>query len=114
MPCPNLKFIDVHLETVNKSRGKDSLEPLYLCANIVDQNATGGNATGIPCNGFAPYNMPNVLYTDHPELKQTPTLNIVVPEAQRDNCLFPTPGVDGCYLYVTALQTPSFVIGGLR
>lgn len=93
VPCPGLKFIDVNLETVNASLNEPSLPPVQLCANIVDQNATSGvNATGIPCHGFAPNNMPNVLYRNWPELTSEVELSVTVPVTQRDNCLKVDPG----------------------
>lgn len=61
VPCPGLKFIDVNITTPNSSRGLPSPGELYLCGNIVGQNETGANATGIPCNGFAPNNFPQQL-----------------------------------------------------
>ncbi|KAF2233654.1 glycoside hydrolase family 28 protein [Viridothelium virens] len=60
-PCPGLKFIDVNITSVNASMGLPTPPELYLCANIVGQNATGANSTGIPCNGFAPNNFPQQL-----------------------------------------------------
>lgn len=91
--CSGLRFIGVDITTVNASLGKASLPPLYLCANLADQNSTG-----IPCNGFAPNNLPNVLYRNWPELKDEPTLTVTVPAAQRNNCLHPgdDPGASGC------------------
>ncbi|KAL1961508.1 hypothetical protein VTN77DRAFT_1649 [Rasamsonia byssochlamydoides] len=58
VPCPGLKFIDVNIETMNTSLGLPSKPLVYQCANIVNQNATGENATGIPCNQWAPNNFP--------------------------------------------------------
>ncbi|KIW77231.1 hypothetical protein Z517_09677 [Fonsecaea pedrosoi CBS 271.37] len=99
VPCPGLKFIDVNITTVNASLGRPSLPQVNLCANMVNQNVTTGeNATGIPCHGFAPNDMPNVLYRNWPELLQRVILSVTVPEAQRDNCLHPgpDPAAAGC------------------
>jgi len=84
VPCPGLRFIDVNITSVNASQGKPSLPQLTLCANLL-----GGGDTGIPCNGFAPNNMPNVLYRNWPELQTHQTLTVTVPAAQRNNCLHP-------------------------
>ena len=61
VPCPGLKFIDVNITSVNASMGLPTPPEKYLCANIVGQNATGANSTGIPCGGFAPNNFPQQL-----------------------------------------------------
>lgn len=60
-PCPNMKFINVDITSVNASKGLPSLPIIYQCANIVDQNATGEAATGIPCNAWAPADTPQDL-----------------------------------------------------
>jgi hypothetical protein len=87
-----MRFIDVNITTVNASLGKPSLPQVNLCANMIDQNATTGyQATGIPCHGFAPNDMPNVLYRNWPELLKEVILSVIVPEAQRNNCLHPGP-----------------------
>ncbi|KAK7961311.1 hypothetical protein LTR80_006266 [Exophiala xenobiotica] len=94
VPCPGMKFIDVNITTVNASLGKPSLPQVNLCANMIDQNATTGDlATGIPCHGFAPNDVPNVLYRNWPELLKEVVLSVIVPEAQRNNCLHPGPDV---------------------
>ncbi|KAJ9303438.1 CAZyme family GH28 [Paecilomyces variotii] len=58
VPCPGLKFININIETLNASLGLPSKQPVYQCANIVNQNATGVNSTGIPCNAWAPGDFP--------------------------------------------------------
>ncbi|KAI9750542.1 MAG: hypothetical protein M4579_006432 [Chaenotheca gracillima] len=64
VPCPGLRFIDVNITSYNTSIGRPSLPLVYQCANLADQNATGVDATGIPCNQWAPNN-----------LTQTPMMN---------------------------------------
>ena len=60
-PCDGLKFIDVNITSLNSSMGLPSPPELFLCANIIGQNATGVNATGIPCNAYAPNDFPQQL-----------------------------------------------------
>ena len=53
--CPNIFFKDVNVTSVNASlglplSGTTLQEEVYQCANIVNQNTTGG----IPCNRLAP------------------------------------------------------------
>ena len=98
VPCPGLKFIDVNITTVNASLGQPSLPLLDLCANLAGQNATGDQATGISCNGFAPNNSPNVIYRNWPELGNETILTVTIPAAQQDNCLHPgpDPASSGC------------------
>lgn len=65
VPCPGLKFDNVNITSLNASMGLPSPEMLYLCANIVDQNSTGINATNIPCNGFDPNDFPQQLTSNY-------------------------------------------------
>lgn len=52
----------------------------------------------ITCYGFAPNDMPNVLYRNWPELLMDVILSLIVPAAQRSNCLQPgpDPAAAGC------------------
>ncbi|KAJ5105009.1 hypothetical protein NUU61_002356 [Penicillium alfredii] len=55
-PCPGIKFEDVHLRSVNSTKGlpmwdTNLQDEVYQCTNIVDQKHSG-----IPCNRAAPNN----------------------------------------------------------
>lgn len=65
VPCPGLKFLDINIQTLNSSLGLPSKSTLYQCANLVNQNATGVNRTGIPCNAYAPGNFPETPTHDY-------------------------------------------------
>jgi galacturan 1,4-alpha-galacturonidase len=63
-PCPGIQFVDVALQSRNKSMGLpnwgvDSQAEVFQCANLV-------NPTGIPCNKVAPANFSQWVFGNLP------------------------------------------------